>query len=47
MLGPNMGQGVRTGSRQFWDEDTDDMATFPYVNEQFFSLVVCFAIYSY
>ena len=25
-IGANIGQGVRIGSRQFWDEDTDDMS---------------------
>ena len=31
-LGQNIGQGVRIGSRQFWDEDTDDCACISYVN---------------
>ena len=47
MIGPNMGQGVRVGSRQFWDEDTDDIATFPYMSESMFCLVTAYGIYSY
>ena len=47
MVGPNMGQGVRVGSRQFWDEDTDDVATYSCIQEQLFCLVVAYAVYSY
>lgn len=46
-IGFNQGQGVRIGSRQFWDEDTDDMAFVSYVNESVFCLVVAFAVYFY
>ena len=47
MVGPNLGQGVRVGSRQFWDEDTDDMACVTYCNETLFCLVTAFAVYNY
>ena len=32
-IGQNFGQGVRIGSRQFWDEDTDDVAYFSYTSD--------------
>ena len=33
VIGQNIGQGVRVGSRQFWDEDTDDVTWVTYVND--------------
>ena len=47
VLGHNIGQGVRVGSRQFWDEDTDDVTWVSYVNDQHFCLVAAFAVYLY
>ena len=47
ILGANIGQGVRVGSRQFWDEDTDDVTWVSYVNEHHFCLVAAFAVYLY
>ena len=47
ILGENIGQGVRVGSRQFWDEDTDDVTWVSYVNDQTFCLVAAFAVYLY
>ena len=46
-IGQNVGQGVRIGSRQFWDEDTDDMAFVSYTSDQVFCMVVAFAVYFY
>ena len=47
IIGQNVGQGVRIGSRQFWDEDTDDVAYVSYTNDQYFCMVVAFAVYFY
>ena len=33
IIGQNFGQGVRIGSRQFWDEDTDDVAYVSYTSD--------------
>ena len=47
IIGPNVGQGVRIGSRQFWDEDTDDVASVSYANDSLFCMVVAYAVYVY
>ena len=47
IIGQNSGQGVRVGSRCFWDEDTDDCTYVTYMNESIFCLVVAFAVYLY
>ena len=47
VIGQNIGQGVRVGSRQFWDEDTDDVTWYTYVNENLFCMVSAFAVYLY
>ena len=45
--GQNKGQGVRMGSRQFWDKDTDNLATVTVIKKDMFHTVVCFAVYLY
>ena len=47
VVGQNIGQGVRVGSRQFWDEDTDDVTWVSYVNDSLFCMVSAFAVYLY
>ena len=47
IIGQNVGQGVRVGSRQFWDEDTDDVTWVSYVNDSHFCMVAAFAVYLY
>ena len=47
ICGQNNGQGVRMGTRQFWDQNTDDMVTVTVVKETFFITVVAFACYIY
>eukprot|EP00347_Sterkiella_histriomuscorum_P006076 403354159 len=47
IIGQNSGQGVRVGSRCFWDEDTDDCTWVSYMNDSIFCLVVAFAVYLY
>ena len=36
-----------TLTRQFWDEDTDDVAYVSYTSDQLFCMVVAFAVYFY
>jgi hypothetical protein len=47
IIGENKGQGVRVGSRCFWDSDTDDSTWVNYMNESLFCLVAVFAVYLY
>ena len=47
VIGANIGQGVRVGSRQFWDEDTDDVTWVSYVKDDLFCMVSAFAVYLY
>ena len=43
IIGENKGQGVRVGSRCFWDEDTDDCAWYSYMDDNLFCMVAAFA----
>ena len=47
IVGQKKGQGVRMGSRQFWDKDTDNLATVTVIKENFFITVTAFAVYLY
>lgn len=47
VIGDKKGQGVRMGTRCFWDSDTDNMASYTYTNETLFCVVVVFACYLY
>ena len=47
IVGQNTGYGIRMGSRQFWDSDTDDVAYVTVTKENFFVTVAAFAIYLY
>ena len=47
IVGQNKGQGVRMGSRQFWDKDTDNLATVTVVKSSIFVTIVVFALYLY
>ena len=46
-LGENNGQGVRCGSRNYWDDDTDDVCYVSQVADKYFALVCAYAIYMY
>ena len=46
-LGQNNGQGMRCGSRHYWDEDTDDVCHVSLVTDKKFILVIAYAIYMY
>mmetsp|Transcript_31592 Transcript_31592/g.41854 ORF Transcript_31592/g.41854 Transcript_31592/m.41854 type:complete len:93 (+) Transcript_31592:230-508(+) len=47
IVGQNKGQGVRMGSRQFWDKDTDNFATVTVIKKEIFITVTAFALYLY
>ena len=47
IVGQNKGQGVRMGSRQFWDKDTDNLATVTVIKKEIFITVCAFALYLY
>ena len=47
IVGANKGQGVRMGSRQFWDKDTDNLATVTVIKKEIFITVCAFAVYLY
>ena len=47
IVGQNEGQGVRMGSRQFWDKETDNLATVTVVKQNLFVTVCAFAVYLY
>lgn len=46
-IGQKQGQGVRMGSRCFWDSDTDNVAWYSYTGEDLFCVVAAFACYLY
>ena len=46
-LGQNNGQGMRCGSRHYWDEDTDDVCHVSLVTDKKFILVIAYAVYMY
>eukprot|EP01016_Furgasonia_blochmanni_P035901 TRINITY_DN4030_c0_g1_i1.p1 TRINITY_DN4030_c0_g1~~TRINITY_DN4030_c0_g1_i1.p1 ORF type:complete len:149 (+),score=25.85 TRINITY_DN4030_c0_g1_i1:162-608(+) len=47
IIGEQKGQGVRVGSRCFWDFDTDYCASETFTNDSLFCLVTVFAVYVY
>ena len=47
IVGVNGGQGIRMGSRQFWDEENDNLAFVTVVKKDFFITVAAFAVYLY
>uniref|UniRef100_A0A6U6Z4C7 Dynein light chain n=1 Tax=Alexandrium andersonii TaxID=327968 RepID=A0A6U6Z4C7_9DINO len=46
-IGEQRGQGVRMGSRCFWDSDTDNFASETYSNESLFCVATAYGIYLY
>lgn len=47
VIGEKQGQGVRIGSKCFWDSDTDNVAWFSFMNDHLYCVVVAFATYLY
>lgn len=46
-LAEDCGQGVRIGSRCFWNKQTDSMATAVYRNTSIFCVATAYAVYLY
>mmetsp|Transcript_130857 Transcript_130857/g.419658 ORF Transcript_130857/g.419658 Transcript_130857/m.419658 type:complete len:125 (-) Transcript_130857:115-489(-) len=46
-IGEQRGQGVRMGSRCFWDSDTDSYASETYSNETLFCVATAYGVYLY
>jgi len=47
VIGEKQGQGVRMGSKCFWDSDTDNVAWYSYMNDYMYCVVVAYATYLY
>ena len=47
VIGEQRGQGVRVGSRCFWDGDTDTCVSEVYRNETLFCVATAYGIYVY
>ena len=45
MIGEQRGQGIRTGTRAFWDNDTDNYASESFSNDSLFAVAVVFGAY--
>jgi len=46
-IGERRDQGVRVGSRQFWDAGTDNMASETFTNDHIYAVATAFAVYLY
>ena len=47
VMGEKLGQGIQIGSKCFWDQETDNMTSYSFVNDAIFCLVVAYVNYSY
>ncbi|CAD8061644.1 unnamed protein product [Paramecium primaurelia] len=47
LIGQQRGQGVRVGSKCFWDYDTDMCVSETFINDSLFCLVTVYAVYLY
>ncbi|KAG8229145.1 hypothetical protein J437_LFUL009214 [Ladona fulva] len=47
ILGEQIGAGIRTGSRCFWDADCDNYASDTYIGDSIFCMAAVFAIFVY
>ncbi|CAM9291382.1 unnamed protein product, partial [Pylaiella littoralis] len=45
VIGEQRGEGVRMGSRCFWDSETDNVASETYVNDSIFCVATAYAVY--
>ncbi|CAN0039697.1 unnamed protein product, partial [Scytosiphon promiscuus] len=45
VIGEQRGEGVRMGSRCFWDSDTDNVASETYINDSIFCVATAYAVY--
>mmetsp|Transcript_7951 Transcript_7951/g.12853 ORF Transcript_7951/g.12853 Transcript_7951/m.12853 type:complete len:129 (-) Transcript_7951:67-453(-) len=47
LIGEKRGQGVRFGTRSFWDAETDYSASESFSNESLFAVVVAYGVWMY
>mmetsp|Transcript_6383 Transcript_6383/g.6600 ORF Transcript_6383/g.6600 Transcript_6383/m.6600 type:complete len:100 (+) Transcript_6383:247-546(+) len=47
LIGERRDQGVRMGSRCFWDSTTDNQASETYMNDHIFCVATAYAVYLY
>lgn len=47
VYGEKQGQGIRIGSKCFWDSDTDNVAWYSFMNDNLYCVIVAFATYLY
>jgi hypothetical protein len=47
VIGENRGAGVRCGTRQLWDKNTDKQVAFTYRNQSLWCMAVAFGVYLY
>mmetsp|Transcript_10136 Transcript_10136/g.9085 ORF Transcript_10136/g.9085 Transcript_10136/m.9085 type:complete len:133 (+) Transcript_10136:30-428(+) len=47
IIGERREQGVRTGTRCFWDSGTDNQATETFTNDYIFCVAIVYAVYLY
>eukprot|EP00903_Cladosiphon_okamuranus_P006925 g6740.t1 len=45
VIGEQRGEGVRMGSRCFWDSETDNVASETFVNDSIFCVATAYAVY--
>jgi len=47
VIGERREQGIRSGTRCFWDTNTDNMASESFVNDHLFCVATAFSVYLY
>jgi hypothetical protein len=47
VIGERREQGIRAGTRCFWDTNTDNMASESFVNDHLFCVATAFSVYLY
>ncbi len=47
IIGEKKGQGIKFGSKCFWDPNNDSMVTANFENENIYAIVTAFGIYFY
>jgi len=46
-IGRKSSQGIKIGTRFFWDESLDNFASVVYTNESFFCMTIAFGVFQY
>ncbi len=47
VIGEQRGEGIKMGTRCFWDSETDDFAKASFTNDSLFAVGVAFGVYLY